>query len=300
MVAFSKDAFVHDQDVADMWFVIPDDEYPLKLYVIDGDFYLSDESIANDFMQKDPEDDDMPHLFKIMYYRHLWYCGEKLDEPTSFTFESIRELYDTIDFPTSRDARCPFICEGCLTKRCCPNCGMEVSICDVAHIGVTEKHTSGMKYFCTSDCWSQYNREKARPFIEENRDYELGKIDESIRHLVKLKKEAQTKGRVIHLKYGAIGGKTKVLREELDKQITEYEFTLKSHRYMLNCSQSLLNRDKNTFDINFQLLQEWYVDKMADSIKDEHIMRVASSSKKNVAKLQRYSDIFLGTRISDS
>ena len=207
--------------------------------------------------------------------------------------ELLEKVCEEIDYPIIRDATCPYRCEGCLLKRTCINCSDQISHCKAIN--------AGDKYYCSDDCWSQDCREKLKPRLismVENSHSRMQRVKDHLDRLLPFQKGNK---KVIHFAepFPTSQGLVKsMLRTYLDKNIKLCKSSYKREESEYNCFKSLLQRDRATFDRTFQILQEYYVDVMAEAETDDEIMEQAHMSKNNIDMIQRIANAFVGTEFA--
>lgn len=298
----SKDAFVNDTEAEDLMFI---DEEGGQLRLVDEDIICEccDEEVVDDDGKP-----DYSIIINIMKDRYFWYMGEKSFrgelswmkvlkksiKAVNCQDENIlaRHLYKEMDYPTMRDAKCPYKCEGCQVKKQCMYCADCVSICQ-ATTNTVGKETI---FFCDDLCFKTYFTGLYTGHINQKIEYVNEKIKLRQQELTGMELELRSNKKILHMKTMEMYGKSTILRSELVKVQTRIQYELIHKQNELQCFQSLLDKQLPIFETMFAKIQEYYVDKLEDADDDKDLMDTAKGTKCNINQLKSFANILLGTK----
>lgn len=303
-MAFSKDAFVNDIEVEDPLFI---DGEGGQLRLIDKDIVCEcgcgDEVVSNG-------KPDYSVIINIMKHRYFWYMGDKaINGDLSWMnmlrdaidcivvagnceYDLARKLYDLIDYPTIRDAICPYKCDGCRVKKQCLYCADCVSICQ-ATTNTVGKETV---FFCDDLCFKTYFTGLYTGHINQKIEYVTEKMRLRQQELMGIEFELRSNKKIIHMKTMEMYGKNTILRSELVKIQARIQAELTHKETELQCFQSLLDKQLPIFETMFAKMQEYYVDKLENADDDQNLLDTATVTKSNINQLKSFANILLGTK----
>jgi hypothetical protein len=305
-MAFSKLAEPYDQEVADMMFIDPnawyasDEDFTNELDIHPNVYYIDGElkAVFNDRIQNVTMVDEsiFNYLIKLMRREYEWYYDEEYTRVMDHIKATggnkdkvLRIIYDEIDYPTLRDSKCPYHCEGCQIKRVCRFCSGSVSQCEAFE----NEDEDGVFYYCNDDCFTAYFREVYTPHLHV---FSERLIKESAKQLQKLKYidiHLKQNGKLIRLENMQIRGKKTILRTELERVRESSKCALMAFMTEKLVYEAIGKRDKPSFLQCFTNLQELYDEQMQLSPTSEAIVEYASMTKQKVEQIQRYAYIFL-------
>jgi hypothetical protein len=305
-MAFSKLAEPYDQEVADMMFIDPNgsyasdadftnelDIYP-NLYYIDGELTAIYKDRIDDVIM---EESVFNYLIKIMRREYEWYYDEEYTRVMDHIRATggnkdkvLRLIYDEMDYPTLRDSRCTYQCEGCQIKHVCGFCSGPVSHC----ASIRNDGDQGVTYYCNDDCFTAFWREEYKPLLTYAIEQAIKRGTRAVGVVRSIDNSLKQKGKLIHLQDMQIQGKSSILRTELEliKNVERCAFAI--HMIERFLYEALLKRDKPSFLIRFNTLQELYDERMQLLPTSKQVLEWASHSKDSINVIHRYAHAFLG------
>jgi len=308
MTIFSKFAYKEDQEVEDMWFI--DDDHDAVLYYLEGDLYLIKDGIVGKVkgylntdeghIEVDPvHTKHFTHCIQIMKERYEWYYNEEYTNVMKFIKihkgdknASLRAIYDDMHYPTIRDAKCPFHCEGCLVKHRCKYCDDIITHCQA-----TGNDDRGhISYYCDIDCLNAHAKEIYKPVIIQ-RIFNIMKRDENNKKMhqsFQTQLQLQSKNKIIHLEHYKVDNKSSIPRDEMMIHLSRIKLQLKINTQELILLRSLINCDKTSYLPIFTEYQESIDESMFTATNDQMMLKLASSGKNKVKEYQLWAEVFLG------
>ncbi len=300
-MAFSKLAEPYDQEVADMMFIdhhatYAEDEsfvneidiHP-NLYYIDGELKaVIDDRIENVRMHESI----FNYLIRLMKREYELYYGEEyvMEHTIGDQERVLRIIYEEMDYPTLRDATCPYYCEGCRLQRECRYCSGMVSHCN-AVVG------SSNSYYCDENCYTAYAREANTPQVKKIIEKVVIDCNTNSQHLFLIDDLLKQKGKRIRFNGRMIlKDKTSMLRTELEHVKKGMNCEYMKSKNELQVYKALFERNKPTFLHYFTSLQESYDEQMQLTPTSEELIQCASVAKYNIERIHKLARIFLGIR----
>ena len=280
---FSKDDFTVDIEEADLYFNCP----TMKVYIIDNKPYKWD---GTNCSPTDPDDElvVIGALAIHMKNQFEWYMPTRLHhkflptmkkyEPLN-TFQKLKEFASEIDYPTMRDADCPYQCDGCKIMRTCHFCGQSNSQCSSVPVLEHKEHESVEVYFCDHECRKPYTLAITMRLLNESIESTREELQEYNDKITLMRQALRQKGQIIKTPFRE---NPRMIRKEAEAEVKDFEELVAVLIVELNVFESLSRRDKTTFDREYLKLKDAYVEIISTAGNDEICLIRAKGTKDNI------------------
>jgi hypothetical protein len=293
MTVFSKYAYPEDQEVADM---------EIHCELSEGEwihmYYLDDELRTESGLILPPDitshNSHFNWVIHLMRERYEWYYGQEYNDVMKHIkihkgnkLPVLRAIYEEMDYPLLRDARCPYRCDGCAFMKICSYCSAPVSLCQA-----TKNTSSIVTYFCDDECWGTYFRAKYDKLIQQNRGENMKMllgIEVSIRRI-----EYNLTGsrQLIQLKGMSIRGKTVIQRKELEGHLQTYKLDRHQIELKQKILEAFLARNKSDYEKYFAQIKEVLSDMISNATTSQECFHSAKEGKEIVEGIEQYADAY--------